>query len=143
VDACSRDPALATALAGDFTSDEPVVLDSKDDLARITVHDKASGLALLPIALADLRLLKTQQRRRLATGLGALTQGYDLVLIDAGAPGEEQSGCALLGLADQIVLVARAGVTTRAQIAAVREALEPARDQVIGIVLTRLSQISS
>ncbi len=100
------------------------------------MRDKASGLALLPIALADLRLLKTQQRRRLATGLGALAHDYDLVLIDAGAPGEDQSGCALLGLADQIVLVARAGVTTRAQIAAVREALEPARDRIRGIVLT-------
>ncbi len=143
VDACSRDAALATALAGDFSSDEVVALDSKDDLARITVRDEASGLALLPIALADLRLLKTQQRRRLATGLSALAQDYDLVLIDAGAPAEDQSASGLFALADQIVLVARAGLTTRERIAALREILEPARDRILGVILTRITHVSS
>jgi uncharacterized protein involved in exopolysaccharide biosynthesis/Mrp family chromosome partitioning ATPase len=136
VDACSPDPALSAIFAEDLEHDEVVVLDDKDHLARITTHDQRSGLALLPIARADLRTLKNQQRRRLVTGLTGLAQSYEIVLIDAGALLEDESAVGLLPAADQVILVARAGATRRDALAEAVDILAPARDRLSGLVLT-------
>ena len=140
VDASSADPELSTVFAEKLDQDQVVVLDDKDHLARITTRDPGSGLAFLPIALADLRTLKSQQRRRLVTGLAGLAASYDLVLIDAGALLADCSGASLLAAADQVIIVARAGVTRRDALAATREALEAARDCLAGVVLTRADE---
>ncbi|HRD77890.1 MAG TPA: hypothetical protein PK264_18455, partial [Hyphomicrobiaceae bacterium] len=95
-----------------------------------------SGLSFLPIALADLRRLKLSQRQRLAVGIGKIAQDYDLVIIDAGGLLDDESALSLAPAADQIVLVARAGITERETIAETIQSLEQAKDRVIGLVLT-------
>lgn len=136
IDATSSNPALSRIFATSLNSNNVVVLDNKEHLANITTRDAKTGLAFLPIALADLRTLKNQQRRRLIAGLNGLIQRYDLVMIDAGAVLEDESALCLLPAADQVLLVARARETTRGAIAETMEVLEPARDRLTGAVLT-------
>jgi Mrp family chromosome partitioning ATPase len=136
VDATSTNPVLSTIFSTSLKPTNVVVLDSKDHLNQITTHDQRSGLAFLPIALADLRTLKTQQRRRLVAGLNGLSQNYDLVFIDAGAVLEDEAATSLLPAADQIMVIGRASVTTHDDIAGTVEILEPARDRITGAILT-------
>ncbi|MCB1506690.1 MAG: hypothetical protein KDJ47_17120 [Hyphomicrobiaceae bacterium] len=137
IDAASTDTELSNVLARDFDHRQLVVLDNKKHLQAITRRDARTGLAFLPIALADLRTLKTHQRKRLATGISALAQSFDHVFIDGGAILEDESADALLPIVDQLLIVARSGVTSPAAIDDAVKALEPARDRLLGIVLNR------
>lgn len=136
VDATSRDPALSAIFARSLAPRNIVVLDNKDDLAQITTHDARTGLAFLPLALADLRTLKVQQRARLAAGLTGLSQRYDLVFIDAGGVLADESAVCLMPLCDQMLVVARHGGTQRQDIAQMVETLEPSGLHITGAVLT-------
>lgn len=136
IDATSRDPALSSIFATTLAPQNLIVLDNKDDLARITTRDARTGLTFLPIALADLRTFKVQQRRRLVAGLSGLAQRYDLIFIDAGGMLGDASAACLIPLADQVLIVARAGATSRTDIAELVETLEPSGLRVAGGVLT-------
>jgi len=136
VDADSIDADLSEILAPAVDAGTVVVLDSKDDLARITTHDVRTGLSFLPIALADIRRLKASQRRRLVEGLQALATSYDLVLIDAGALIEDESARALLPLADRILLVAAAGQTPATEIEEAGELIDPVTDADRALIVT-------
>lgn len=136
VDAASSDAELSSIFASAIDTDRVVVLDNREHLASITTRDARSGLSLLPIALADLRSLQNHQRRKLVAGLTALSQGFDLVIIDAGGLLMDESGTALLPCADQVVIVAKAGETRGDQINATLEMLNSAGDRMAGVVLT-------
>ena len=139
VDATSTNPELSKVFANSLKPSTVVVLDNKDHLNQITTRDLKSGLAFLPIALADLRSLRNQQRRRLLAGLNGIIQSYDLILVDAGAVLEDEAATCLLPAADQVIVVARSGVTTRADLSETAEILEPVRDRISGAVLTMTS----
>jgi Mrp family chromosome partitioning ATPase len=111
VDGASANADISEVFAGRLDTGTVVVLDSKDDLASITTRDDRSGLSVLPIALADLRRLKATQRARLADGLAALAESYDLVVIDAGPILEDDAVLTLLPLASDVLVVAREGDT--------------------------------
>ncbi len=136
VDATSTNPELSTLFATTLKPTNIVVLDNKEHLASITTRDLRSGLAFLPIALADLRTLKNQQRRRLVAGLNSLSQGYDMIFIDAGAVLDDEAATCLLPAADQVMVVTRAGVTNRPDLGQMMEVLESARDRITGAVMT-------
>lgn len=136
IDATSSDPSLSVTFATSLAPQNVIVLDNKEHLARITTRDERTGLAFLPIALADLRTLKVQQRRRLASGLQGLIQRYDLIFIDAGGILEDESSSCLLPIVDQAILVARNGLTTKDEIDAMVEALEPAGFRPSAAILT-------
>lgn len=142
VDAASADAELAGVFSRNRAKSETVMLDNnmldnKEDLARIATTDARSGLTFLPIALADLRALKGEQRRRLMAGVTGLAQDYDLTIIDAGALLEDESAVCLVPAADRIALVGRAGVTTSDALALLADVLEPAADRIAGVVLDR------
>lgn len=136
VDATSIKPDLSVIFARALKPETVVMLDSKEDLAKITTKDRTSGLAFLPIALADLRTLKAPQRRRLMAGFNGLCQDYDLVFIDAGAALDDEAAMSLLPAADQIFIVGRAGVTRGDDLVRTAELLEPARERISGGILT-------
>lgn len=136
VDATSTDSALSDVFAPPIDISSAVVLDSKPHLNRIIARDSTSGLAMLPIALTDLRLLKMQQRRRLVAGLNALTQDYDLVFIDSGSVLEDEAAMTLLPTADQIVIVGRSGKSSVEDIDAMLDVFDQAKDKVSGGILT-------
>ena len=134
-DASSTDAGLSQVFAKTSRPNEAVLLDRKEHLKRITSQDANSGLAFLPIALADLRHLKADQRRRLAAGITALSLDYDLVLIDGGALLDDESALSLLPATDRIVLVARSGETTASDLTSLGDLLETSKDRVAGVVL--------
>lgn len=136
VDATSVNPDLSSVFATRLPSTTAVVLDSKQHLSRIITRDQRSGLAFLPIALADLRTLKTQQRRRLVAGLNLLSQDYDWIFIDAGGLLEDEAATTLLPATDQVFVLARCGSTECNDISEMMDVLEPVRDRVTGAVLT-------
>lgn len=136
VDATSANPELSQVFASQLEAKSVTALDNKEQLAAITTIDAPSGLVFLPIALADLRTFKNAQRRRLIAGLNGLSQGYDMIFIDAGGVLADESAACLLPSADQIMIVARNGLTTRNEIAAMLEILEPARPRLTGGILT-------
>jgi polysaccharide biosynthesis transport protein len=136
VDATSADPELSMIFATTLKPTNVVVLDNKEHLNQITTRDLRSGLAFLPIALADLRTLKNQQRRRLVAGLNGISQNYDLVFIDAGSVLDDEAALCLMPVADQILMVARSGITSRSSLTETAELLDQARDRVTGVILT-------
>jgi Mrp family chromosome partitioning ATPase len=134
VDAASVNADLSSIFAHDLDPGTVVVLDNKDDLAKITTHDVRSGLSFLPIALADISRLKTSQRRRLADGLAAMAQSYDFVFIDAGPLLEDEAARTLLPLADQILLVARPRRTAQSDLEEVEDLVASLTDAPAGLV---------
>ena len=136
VDATSINPELSSVFAANLAKSTTVILDSKEHLNRITTRDARSGLSFLPIALADLRTLRIQQRRRLVAGLNLVSQDYDWVFIDAGALLDDEAATTLLPATNQVFLVGRAGVTSRTDVDEMLEILDPARDRIAGAVLT-------
>ncbi len=138
VDASSTDAGLSQVFAKTLRQDEAIVLDRKEHLKRITSQDTNSGLSFLPIALADLRHLKADQRRRLAAGITAISLEYDLVLIDGGPLLDDESAISLLPATDRIVLIARAGETSQEDLLSLSELLEQSYDRIAGVVLNGL-----
>ncbi len=136
VDATSTDPALSAVFAASLASSTTVILDSKEHLNKIITRDARSGLSFLPIALADLRDLKTQQRRRLVTGLNLVSQDYDWVFIDAGAILEDEAATTLLPSSSQIYVIGRAEHTLRSDMDEVMQILDQVRDRISGAILT-------
>lgn len=136
IDAASADPKLSTLFAGDLEQDHPCVLDSKEHLAEITSRDPRSGLSFLPIALADLRLLTMTQRTRLANGINKLAMDYDLVVVDGGAASDDKSIGALVAIASQVVVVARAGSYQDTEIHDLASALQIPAERMAGILVT-------
>ena len=136
VDATSTNPELSGIFATNLSKTTTVILDSKEHLNKIVTRDEKSGLSFLPIALADLRSLRIQQRRRLVAGLNLLSQDYDWIFIDAGALLDDEAATTLLPAANLVFVVARSGVTSRTDIDDMMQILEPARDRIAGSVLT-------
>lgn len=143
VDASSSDTELSNVLAADFNHHGLVVLDNVQHLRSITRHDARTGLSFLPIALADLRMLRMHQRKRLAAGLTSLAQPYDLVVIDAGAVLDDESATALMPIADQIILVSRQGSSPAAAQREAQRMLAPFADNVAGTVINMRSGLFS
>jgi polysaccharide biosynthesis transport protein len=141
VDATSINPELSTVFAGNLPKSTTVILDSKEHLNRIVTRDGRSGLSFLPIALADLRTLKTQQRRRLVAGLNLVSQDYDWVFIDAGALLDDEAATTLLPATSQVYVTGRSGMTSRADSDDMMEILAPARDRIAGAVMTFSPQL--
>ena len=139
IDAASAHTTLSDALAPTLPVHGTIALDNEDDLASIMTRDPRSGLTFLPIALADLRQLTAAQRARLLTGLGHVSQAFDLVIIDGGAVLEDQSATILQALADEVMLVARAGVTQAAQLTMASQHLDPSGAKIAGVILTQTS----
>lgn len=136
VDATSTNPELSALFAADLATMTTVILDSKEHLLKVVTRDERSGMSFLPIALADLRTLRIQQRRRLVAGLNLLSQDYDWIFIDAGALLDDEAATTLLPAANLVFVVARSGATTRADIDDMMQILEPARERIAGTVLT-------
>jgi polysaccharide biosynthesis transport protein len=136
VDSTSINPELSTVFAANLPKSTTVILDSKEHLNKIITRDARSNLAFLPIALADLRTLKTQQRRRLVAGLNAVSQDYDWIFIDAGALLEDESATILLPAANQVYVVGRSGRTDTADVQVTMDILDPARERIAGGILT-------
>jgi len=136
IDAASASTPLSDALVDRLPERGPIALDSVADLASIITSDPRTGLAFLPIAMADLRQLNSAQRRRLQTGLDQLNKTYDLVVIDGGGILESASSLAMLPIVHDVILVAHAGQTQAASLTAASQQLDHARDRIVGVVLT-------
>jgi MinD-like ATPase involved in chromosome partitioning or flagellar assembly len=105
IDACSADSHLSQRLARALVQNRPCVLDSEEHLAEITMQDERTGLSLLPLAFTDLSRFDTTQQTRLLSGLSKLSGRYELVLIDAGAPGTNPGATFLGPLAARVLIV--------------------------------------
>jgi uncharacterized protein involved in exopolysaccharide biosynthesis/Mrp family chromosome partitioning ATPase len=136
VDACSSDAMLSRALAPEQAEGWATLLAKPEALTAHTVGGESLGFALLPLARADLGLLKRDERRQLAANLAAASLDYDLVIIDGGVITLDESASALLPLTDKILVVARNGMTQKAQFDDVLRILAPQRSKVAGVVLT-------
>lgn len=136
IDATSTNPELSGIFAANLSPTTTVILDSKEHLNKIVTRDDRFGLSFLPIALADLRTLRVQQRRRLVAGLNLLSQDYDWIFIDAGALLDDEAAMTLLPAADFVFVVARSGVTSRNDLDEMIQILAPLRERIAGAILT-------
>lgn len=143
VDAASANPELSAVFGGERESDQRIMLDDKAQLDALTSVDTETGLAVLPIALTDLRKLKAQQRRQLIEGLRKLATDYDLVLIDAGALLEDATVLSLLPAADDIIIVARTGLTDQHDLTQTERLLTATSDNILGTIVTMDTRLSS
>ncbi len=143
IDAASATADLSQLLAGPLPTHRAIVLDRKSDLASIVSVDPRSGLSLLPIALADLRLLKNLQRVRLLKGLEALSSDFDLVVVDGGAVLEDASATLVAPFVHQVVLVQPATASDPSALMAASRQLDRVRDRLAGVVLTRTTDLQS
>jgi polysaccharide biosynthesis transport protein len=137
IDAASANTVLSDALAGPLPTNRAIVLDSRNDLMSITSEDARTGLMFLPIALADLRSLKSLQRVRLLRGLGEIAKDFDLVVVDGGSLVEDESANIVLPFASEVIVIARGAATKAEELMAASQQLDRARDRISGVVLTR------
>lgn len=105
IDSAAADPKLSQALATNFKQQRPCVLDSATHLAELALNDTRTGLSLLPLALADLAHFTPDQQRRLVSGLRKLSQGFELVILDAGLASENQGVAYLTAIVDRVLIV--------------------------------------
>lgn len=105
VDVSAADPQLSRVFAANLKQRRACVLDSEAHLAEITLHDARTGLAILPLALADLGRLAPDQQRRLSSGLRLYGRRFDLVVLDAGAAADNSTCAFLAALADKVLIV--------------------------------------
>ena len=105
VDVSAGDAGLSHVFAANLTQRRACILDSEAHLAEITLNDSRTGLSLLPLALADLSKLTSDQQRRLGKGLQKLISRFDLVVLDAGAARDNSSVAFLACLADKLLVV--------------------------------------
>lgn len=136
VDAASADPELSNVFANNRDHSQRISLDSRPDLEAITVMDAESDLSVLPIATADLRTLKSNQRRQLIDGLRKLCADYDLIFIDAGALLEDATVMSLMPAADDVIVVARSGLTEHDELKHSERLLSVTSDNVLGTIVT-------
>lgn len=136
VDAAASDPELSQAFASNLKHGAIKAPGTKDELNEMVVRDAQWGFSILPLALIDLPSLGVQQQRRMVALLNGVSQNYDLVIIDAGAILADEGSAFLMATADQILVVAGAGVTTAADLALTMEALDAERARITGAVLT-------
>jgi Mrp family chromosome partitioning ATPase len=141
VDATSNSLGIAQALNASLKSDGVIALDNKEQLSQIIFVDGSSGLSILPISFLGLDALTDAQRRRLVAGLNNVSQNYDLIFVDCGGLLGGEWSSFLLDYADQIVFVARAGVTTVADVRQTMALIEPSRSRISGAVLTYSSEV--
>lgn len=135
VDANSSTGMLSAILAPDIAEGWATLLAKPEALAEHSVRDTQSALAFLPLAQADLRQLKRDERRKLAANLAATALDYDLIIIDGGPLSTDDSSSALLPLTDNIAIVARSGATSHHGLDAVLRILAPIQGKIAGIVL--------
>lgn len=135
VDASSTDAQISNAFAGNIDGHPAVVLDKAEHLSSITKFDTASGVYVLPIALADLRTLTMQQRSRLVIGLRALSQDFSVMFIDGGCLLDDEAVTSLFEAADSAVVIAKSGATDAVSLQAVSELLEGMTINAAGLVL--------
>ena len=136
VDAASTGPDVSHAFGAKLKTSALEAPDTKEQLNEIIVREPQSGMRILPLALTDLRTLAVQQQRRLVALLNSISQNYDLVVIDAGAMLTDEGSAFLLAAADQVLVVASAGVTTASELSHLMEVLDPFRDRLTAAVLT-------
>ncbi len=105
VDVSSSDAGLSHVFAANLTQRRACILDSEAHLAEITLNDSRTGLSLLPLALADLSKLTSDQQRRLGKGLQKLISRFELVVLDAGAARDNSSVAFLACLAGKVLVV--------------------------------------
>ncbi len=136
IDASSNNTALCDALAGPMPANRAIVLDDPNDLHTIITHDPRSGLAFLPIALADLRTLKMAQRLRLIAGIRALAQTYDFVMIDGGCVQRDESASIILPAVGYVAVVARANAVASEPLMSAAQQLDRGQGDPPTVILT-------
>ena len=122
---------LAEFLRGDCRSDE--VLASGD----------VPGLQILPAGQRDDRFGDLLVQRRAQERARALFQSFDEVIVDSPPVLGSSHALVLATLVDEVVLVLRAGKSTREQAQAARHYLATVGGKVVGVILNAVGRTSS
>lgn len=116
---------LADHITGSATPEDVTVVNAEPCLSIIPAWDKRSDAG--DLVMSD----------RLRTLIGRMVQQHDMVLVNAPPTLGIADAKVLAGLADSVVLVVRAGLTTEDDLVAALSALDDADAKVIGTVLTQ------
>ncbi|GAA1389870.1 polysaccharide biosynthesis tyrosine autokinase [Luteococcus peritonei] len=124
------------ALTGDGLS---AVLAGRAELGAVlrTWRSENTSLDLLGAGQVPPNAAELLASPRLEATLAELRSRYDRVVVDAPALLPVADASVLAAAADGVVLVARSGRTTTAQLQAARSALEPIRARILGVVMNR------
>ena len=134
IDASSANPYLSDALTPDVALDRAIILDDERSLTSVLRIDTRSRLHVLPVALMDARQLSAAQADRLRTGLRAVSNSYEFVVIDGGAVLQDFSSTIFAPLARDVIIAAPIGANDASQISAASDVFDPAT--VMGVVLS-------
>ncbi len=132
IDADSDRPELTRTLAGTDLSTFAGAMSGHSALEHYLVHDKATGLDLLPLISFRDRPASPAAMARLKQNLGNLARQYDLVLIAGGPLDNDPDVHALAETADRILLVAG----SEADLARATAMARPYLRQLHGIILS-------
>ena len=111
------------------------LIEGRATLASVLLSDTETSLNFLPLGNST----KTESRNLIAQDIALKlsdpAQGFDLVILDAGAVLADDCTRSFADLADDVILVVRAGGPNRAEIAASLDALRLNVRKVRGTVL--------
>lgn len=111
------------------------VIERRCGLSAAVLADGRTGVRILPQAGKDrtARALRPSPQQIDQTLLAA-ADGYELIFIDGGIAGQDATAFAIAAVADDLVLVARNGATTQADLRDAMDMLTPFRDRVRGLI---------
>jgi Mrp family chromosome partitioning ATPase len=118
------------------------VVQSKMPLKEAVSVDAKSGLSLLTVSNSSIGLSKQITRDQLASLLAAANADFDFIVLSGAAVLDDPDVIGLGGIADNMVLVAQAGVTRRDEVMTAMRLLRPLQCKVRGAVLTASADVS-
>lgn len=126
--------------AGQLTDLTPAglseVLAGRAYLEDVVVTDAAPGLDLLPAGRGTVHGLEPANLDAMAALLEGCAETYDVTIIDTPALLNESDAALLAQITTGVILLARYGEVTRAQLGAGLELLTRARARLVGVVFT-------
>ncbi len=118
------------------------VVQGKMPLREAVTVDVKSGLSVLTVSSNSIGLSKQITRDQLASLLTAANADFDFIVLSGAAVLDDPDVIGLGGVADNMVLVAQAGVTRRDEVMTAMRLLRPLQRKVRGAVLTASVDVS-
>ena len=136
IDADFRHPDLSAVFAPKAAEHANVAeLEAGNYKSMIYAFNEADA-DLLPLSAIMLSLGRQMRLKQMMEGLARIAETYDRVVIDGGALLDDGVTTAIMNIADQVVLIARAGETQGMDLLDAARSIDIPLDRRSGVVLT-------
>jgi polysaccharide biosynthesis transport protein len=136
VDADFRNPDLSTVFAPNAATQASAAdLEAANYKSMVYAFNEADA-DLLPLSAIMINMGRQMRLKQMLEGLSKLGESYDRVVIDGGALLDDGIVTSIMGLADQVIMVARSGGTQGTDLIDASRSVDIPLDRRSGVVVT-------